>query len=189
MHRSDIARIAEQSRDKAAYLDHTPVGYLILSALAGVYLGFGITLIFSVEAPFAAEGAAAQKLVMGAAFGVALALVIFAGSELFTGNNMICVIGALTRVISWGGAGADLCRLAAQQPDNGVDVARTPSCACRARSGQDRASLALHADRLQFIRARALERVGQVMEKKEVVTQLLPAKEASGKPDVSWLRP
>ncbi|MGH7207706.1 MAG: formate/nitrite transporter family protein [Nitrospiraceae bacterium] len=102
MHQSDITRIAEQSQAKAAYLEGRPMGYLILSALAGVYLGFGITLIFSVDAPFAAEGAAAQKLVMGAAFGVALALVIFAGSELFTGNNMICVIGALTRVISWG---------------------------------------------------------------------------------------
>ena len=29
------------------------------------------------------------KLVMGASFGIALSLVIFAGSELFTGSNMI----------------------------------------------------------------------------------------------------
>ncbi|HKW85592.1 MAG TPA: formate/nitrite transporter family protein [Nitrospiraceae bacterium] len=102
MHQSDIARIAEQSKAKAAYLESGPIGYLILSALAGVYLGFGITLIFSVGAPFAAEGAAAQKLVMGVAFGIALTLVIFAGSELFTGNNMVCAIGALDGAISWG---------------------------------------------------------------------------------------
>src|SRR5437016_946527 len=90
MHQSDIARIAEQSKAKAVYLEGGPIGYLILSALAGVYLGFGITLIFSVGAPFAAEGAAALKLVMGA------------GSELFTGNNMVCAIGALDGAISWG---------------------------------------------------------------------------------------
>lgn len=102
MHRPDITRIAEQSKAKAAYLDGMPMGYLILSALAGVYLGFGITLIFSVGAPFAAEGAAAQKLVMGVALGIALTLVIFAGSELFTGNNMVCAIGALDGAISWG---------------------------------------------------------------------------------------
>ena len=47
MHHSDIIRIAEQSKAKAAYLDHMPAGYLILSALAGIYLGFAITLIFS----------------------------------------------------------------------------------------------------------------------------------------------
>lgn len=94
MHHSDITRIAEQSKAKAAYLDHMPAGYLILSALAGIYLGFAITLIFSIGAPFAAAGSPAFKLVMGAAFGVALALVIFAGSELFTGNNMAAPLGA-----------------------------------------------------------------------------------------------
>jgi len=36
MHRSDIARIAEQSKAKAAYLEGGPIGYLILSALAAV---------------------------------------------------------------------------------------------------------------------------------------------------------
>jgi nitrite transporter NirC len=101
MHHTDVARIAEQSKTKAAYLNDRPTGYLILSALAGVYLGLGITLIFSVGAPFAAAGSPAFKLVMGVAFGMALTLVIFAGSELFTGNNMVCAVGALTRAISW----------------------------------------------------------------------------------------
>jgi len=105
MHRPDITRIAEQSKAKAAYLDRMPMGYLILSALAGVYLGFGITLIFSIGAPFAAAGSPAFKLVMGAFFGMVLALVIFAGSELFTGNNMVCAIGALDGAICWGAVG------------------------------------------------------------------------------------
>src|SRR2546422_9194837 len=94
MHRPDITRIAEQSKAKANSLEHMPAGYLILSAVAGVYLGFGITLIFSIGAPFAAAGSPAFKLVMGAAFGIALALVIFAGSELFTGNNMVCAVNS-----------------------------------------------------------------------------------------------
>jgi nitrite transporter NirC len=101
MYRQDVTKIAELSKSKAACLDRTPGGYLILSALAGVYLAFGITLIFSVGAPFSAEGAAGVKLVMGASFGIALSLVVFAGSELFTGNNMVCAIGALDGAISW----------------------------------------------------------------------------------------
>src|SRR5918995_3742258 len=32
MYRTDVARIAEQSKTKAAYLDDKPLGYLILSA-------------------------------------------------------------------------------------------------------------------------------------------------------------
>jgi nitrite transporter NirC len=101
MYAGDLKRIAEQAQAKAAYLERTPSGYLILSALAGAYLAFGITLIYCVGAPFAADGAAAQKLVMGCAFGVALTLVVFAGSELFTGNNMVCAIGALDDAITW----------------------------------------------------------------------------------------
>ena len=56
----------------------------------------GIVLIFSVGAPLAGtQFAPFMKLIMGASFGVALSLVIFSGSELFTGNNMIFAIGKL----------------------------------------------------------------------------------------------
>ena len=101
MYADDLTRVAEQARAKAAYLERVPAGYLILSALAGAYLAFGITLIYCIGAPFAADGAAAQKLVMACAFGVALTLVVFAGSELFTGNNMVCAIGALDGAMTW----------------------------------------------------------------------------------------
>ncbi|RMH06764.1 MAG: formate/nitrite transporter family protein [Nitrospirae bacterium] len=105
MYRDDLERMAQVSQKKAQYLSHSLGGYIILSALAGIYLGLGICLIFSIGAPFAAEDAAALKLVMGASFGVALTLVIFAGSELFTGNNMVCTVGALSRTITWGQVG------------------------------------------------------------------------------------
>ena len=99
---ADVQRMVDVAAKKIAYLEEAPLGYVILAALAGVYLGFGITLIFSIGAPFAAAGSAALKLVMGVSFGIALTLVIFAGSELFTGNNMVGVIGALAGQITWG---------------------------------------------------------------------------------------
>src|SRR5205823_6113223 len=68
---------------------------LVLSALAGVYVGFGIVLIFAIGAPLLAANSPAAKLAMGASFGVALSLVVFAGGELFTGNNMVMTIGVL----------------------------------------------------------------------------------------------
>ena len=105
MYTQDVQRMVEVSIKKVAYLERSPVGYMILAALAGVYLGFGITLIFCIGGPFASEGSAALKLVMGVSFGIALTLVIFAGSELFTGNNMIGAIGGLARGVSWGQVG------------------------------------------------------------------------------------
>lgn len=80
---------------KVAYLRDNPLGYLVLALLAGVYIGFGIVLIFAIGAPLLAANSPAAKLAMGVSFGIALALVIFAGSELFTGNTMVMVIGLL----------------------------------------------------------------------------------------------
>lgn len=102
MHAADHERIAGVAAKKWSFLEQSPSGYLILSALAGIYLGFGIALIFSLGGPLAAAGSPVVKLIMGVSFGIALTLVIFAGSELFTGNNMIGAIGGLSKSLSWG---------------------------------------------------------------------------------------
>lgn len=101
MHSADHERIAGLAKKKFGFLDGSLSGYLLLSAMAGVYLGFGIALIFSLGGPLMAASSPVVKLVMGASFGIALTLVIFAGSELFTGNNMIGVIGGLSRSVTW----------------------------------------------------------------------------------------
>lgn len=97
----DNKRVALSAERKFDLLDRSLWRYVVLSALAGAYVGFGIALIFAVGAPLAADGSPILKLVMGASFGIALTLVIFAGSELFTGNNMIGVIGGLSRSLTW----------------------------------------------------------------------------------------
>ena len=66
--------------------------YMIMSIMAGMFVGIGVVASFSVGAPFAAASSPALKLVMGSVFSIALTLVIFTGSELFTGNNMIMTI-------------------------------------------------------------------------------------------------
>lgn len=96
MFKSEMQKIAETSEKKIEFMKKSPLGYILLSALAGIYLGFGIILIFSIGGPIAkAGGGAYLKLIMGASFGIALSLVIFAGSELFTGNNMVFSISSV----------------------------------------------------------------------------------------------
>lgn len=91
----------ESSRKKIRLLRKSPSRYFILSMLAGIYVGFGIVLIFSIGAPLSDAHSAGLKALMGASFGIALTLVIFAGSELFTGNNMVMTIGSLSKEVSW----------------------------------------------------------------------------------------
>ena len=107
MEHETIATAAAAARTKAGLLGTSPMKYLILSAMAGIYVGLGIVLIFCIGAPLQAAGSGAVKAVMGASFGVALTLVIFAGSELFTGNNMFMTIGLLSRTVN----GAALVRI------------------------------------------------------------------------------
>jgi nitrite transporter NirC len=102
MYSVDLERMAEAAARKCDLVEQSPGPYLISSALAGVYLGFGIGLILTVGAPLAASDSPFTKLVMGVSFGLALTLVIFAGAELFTGNNMFGVVGALSGYVSWG---------------------------------------------------------------------------------------
>lgn len=93
---NDLGKMACAAEKKIEAMNHYLPGYLVLSALAGAYLGFGIVLIFSVGAPLAGtQFAPFMKLIMGASFGVALSLVIFSGAELFTGNNMVFAVGKL----------------------------------------------------------------------------------------------
>ena len=93
---NDLEKLSCMAEKKINDMKRFPSGYIAMSAMAGAYLGFGIVLIFSVGAPLVeTQFAPFMKLIMGASFGVALSLVIFSGSELFTGNNMIFAVGKL----------------------------------------------------------------------------------------------
>ena len=62
----------------------------ILGIFAGVYIGFGAQLAIMVTHDMASFlGVGMAKLIGGAVFSVGLMLVVIAGAELFTGNNLI----------------------------------------------------------------------------------------------------
>lgn len=97
---------AEAAGRKAGAMRDNPLGFTIAAAFAGAYVGAGILLIFSVGEPL---DPGLRPLVMGASFGIALTLVVFAGSELFTGHTLTMTIGRLdgridgaTLLLAWG---------------------------------------------------------------------------------------
>jgi nitrite transporter len=104
-----IEEACAQATDKAEAV-RSPLRYGALAALAGAYVGVAVVLLASVAGPLAAAASPATKLVQGAVFGIALTLVVFAGAELFTGNNMVMLIGWLRGGV--GGAAALLVNVA-----------------------------------------------------------------------------
>ena len=83
---------------KKNLLNNNLLGYIMLSMLAGMVVGFGVLLVFTLSG--ALDGAPYTKLVMGIGFSVALSLVIIAGAELFTGNNLVMTAGYLKKTVN-----------------------------------------------------------------------------------------
>ncbi|MEA2841519.1 MAG: nitrite transporter [Methylobacteriaceae bacterium] len=98
MFQDTIDKFTLLGEQKARFLRDNPLGFWISSMMAGIYVGFGILLIFSIGS---ALDPSVRPLAMGASFGLALILVIFAGSDLFTGHTMSLTISGLQGGTSW----------------------------------------------------------------------------------------
>ncbi len=74
---------------------------IILGILAGAFIGFGSELATMVSFDMSKFlGVGFAKFIFGSVFSVGLILVVIAGAELFTGNNLIFV-GVLTRDVKF----------------------------------------------------------------------------------------
>jgi len=107
MYTETIQTLGEQAAGKLAGQRKSLVGHVVRSMLAGMYVGAAIVLIFTIGGLLAKDSPGAVKLLMGVCFGGALTMVIFAGSELFTGSNLILTLGVLTRKAKLADLGAN----------------------------------------------------------------------------------
>ncbi|MEW9671136.1 formate/nitrite transporter family protein [Ammoniphilus sp. 3BR4] len=96
MYKETFETIGNLAEEKKKMILQHPFRYLLSSSLAGAYVGFGIVLIFILGGQFSAANSPFTTLIMGISFAVALILVVFSGSELFTGNHMIYTISTLS---------------------------------------------------------------------------------------------
>jgi nitrite transporter NirC len=96
VHKDTTREFAEIAVDKISYLGRNPVGYFISTMMAGAYVGVGIMLILTLGND---ADPASRNLIMGCFFGIALALIIFAGAELFSGHIMYMTFGYLHKKI------------------------------------------------------------------------------------------
>ena len=101
MYTETVQTLADQAVAKLAAQRRSLPGHLVRSMLAGMYVGAAIVLIFTIGGTLSKDSAGLVKMTMGICFGGALTIVIFAGSELFTGSNLVLTLGTLTRKTTW----------------------------------------------------------------------------------------
>ncbi len=97
MYSDAIHILSDQAVAKLDAQRRSLVSHFVRSMLAGMYVGAAIVLIFIVGAYMSVGAPSAVKLTMGVCFGGALTIVIFAGSELFTGSNLVLTLGVFKR--------------------------------------------------------------------------------------------
>ena len=101
MYAEAISTLSDQASAKLTHQNRSLWGHLVRSMLAGMYVGAAIVLIFTIGGLLSNNSPGAVRLLMGVCFGGALTIVVFAGSELFTGSNLVLTLGVLTRKASW----------------------------------------------------------------------------------------
>ena len=107
MYTEAVHALAEQAAAKLLHQRISLVSHLVRSMLAGMYVGAAIVLIFTVGGLLSAAAPGTERVAMGICFGGALTIVIFAGSELFTGSNLVLTLGVLCRKATMRDLGAN----------------------------------------------------------------------------------
>jgi nitrite transporter NirC len=100
MYRQTVQEIGDQAALKLAGQRRSLPAHLIRSMLAGMYVGVFIVLIYFIGGKLSTSVPNAVPIIMGVCFGGALTFVVFAGSELFTGSNLVLTLGVLTKKAS-----------------------------------------------------------------------------------------
>jgi len=92
-----VLALGDQAAAKLAGQKRSLPSHLVRSMLAGMYVGAAIVLIFTIGGSLSKDSPGAVRMTMGICFGGALTIVIFAGSELFTGSNLVLTLGVLSK--------------------------------------------------------------------------------------------
>ncbi|EQK45395.1 formate/nitrite transporter family protein [[Clostridium] bifermentans ATCC 19299] len=97
MHNETLEKLTVAAKNKVNLLNSSRLKYIVSSGFAGLYVGIGILLIFTIGGLLTSANSPMTKIMMGASFAIALSLVVMTGSELFTGNNMVMTAGTLNK--------------------------------------------------------------------------------------------
>ncbi|MDG5787072.1 formate/nitrite transporter family protein [Evansella sp. AB-P1] len=101
MYKDTMETLTNMGIAKVNLLNNSKGRFLASASLAGAYVGLAVVLSFTLGGLFTTLSSPIASLLVGLSFGIALVLIIFAGAELFTGNNMILTVSTLSGATTW----------------------------------------------------------------------------------------
>jgi len=102
MEERGVKSVSEIAKKKVATFTLKPTRFFVYSMMAGVFCGLGMILAYSAGGSLANHESTAgfAKIVFGISFALSFTLIVYAGSELFTGNVGVLTIGVLNGSVS-----------------------------------------------------------------------------------------
>ena len=97
MNEQTIQLLAKKAQAKVALLNESKLKYIVSAMFAGLLVGMGCILVYSVGGMLHAEHSPFAKIAVGLSFSFALSLILVLGYELFTSNTMVMTVGALDK--------------------------------------------------------------------------------------------
>lgn len=102
MFQTEYQALCKAAQSKSTFFSKNLAGYWVASMMAGMFIAFGGFISMSIGGICTDAGSTMTKFFVSLTFAAALSLVVMAGSELFTGNNLVLGAAALRGQMSWG---------------------------------------------------------------------------------------
>ncbi|MFI2856118.1 formate/nitrite transporter family protein [Paenibacillus sp. JSM ZJ436] len=101
METQSLYEVEKLALKKMRLFQQSPLRYLARSALASMFIGFGVIVAFRTGSYFYAVDSPAMYPMAALTFGAAIILIAFGGGDLFTGNAFYYTYGTLRRKLRW----------------------------------------------------------------------------------------
>lgn len=102
MERLGFTEMIFSAEKKVGFFKSVPLKFFVYSIMAGVFCGLGMILAYSAGGSlnFYESTKGLAKIVFGISFALSFTLIVYAGSELFTGNVGVIGIGMYNKSVS-----------------------------------------------------------------------------------------
>ena len=102
MEEAGVIKVSEIAKQKVKNFKNEPLRFFVYAMMAGVFCGLGMILAYSAGGSLASHESTVgfAKIVFGISFALSFTLIVYAGSELFTGNVGVMTIGVLDRSVT-----------------------------------------------------------------------------------------
>ncbi len=101
MEEQPLENVLQLALKKLKVFRFSPMRFITRSALASMFIGFGVIVAFKTGSFFYNAGSPLTYPMAAVTFGAAIILIVYGGGDLFTGNTFYFTYAAINKKVTW----------------------------------------------------------------------------------------